>query len=591
MRAFWRRATVTALTIAATGGVAVERTAAVAITEHRAGLGSGHWPAFIAPGPDGNLWFTFWSCGRGSGTCGLGRVTPAAAITEFTSGLPTDTFPTAITAGSDGNLWFVDAPEGGTTPAIRKISPSGAVTESPSAIESGNSPTGIATGPDGNVSFLSQGAAPEITRLTPGGSVTDFSAPSTVLPMDGTLRSITPGRDNALWFTDPGVTPLIGRIGTNGAITPFPLARSSFPADIVVGPDGNVWFTDQGPAPAIVRMTPSGAMTPFSAGLSSGATPDAITVGADGNLWFTEHGTRNGVGRITPNGTITEFGDGLPAGANLHDIAAGPDGNVWFTDQACNGGPDPCAVGQVALQLPPAVVTGDASAISQTGARVTGAVNPLGGLVSRVVVRYRISGGSPHTAAASPSSLPASGGEASVSATLSSLPPGRAIAYEVRATSVFGTTAGATRTFRTLAGPAPVISGLTQSHRRWRRGSHLASLSRRRPRSPLGTTFGFRLNEAAAMRLQFTLALPGRRVGHRCLPATAPRRRRPRCTRLSTAGELRFGAHSGINRVHFEGCLSARRSLRPGTHRVRLVATAFGRSAASRPLTFVVATR
>lgn len=589
MRGHWRRVVACTLGAIATVGAFAGNAGAVAITEHSGGLQSGQWPAMLAPGSDGNVWFTIWGCGTPSVACAVGRITPSGTISEFTSGLPTTTFPTAIANGPDGNAWFLDAPEGSPSSAIRRITPAGTITESPGAIESGDFPRDIAGGPDGNLWFTAGGLSPEITRLTTSGAVTHFSSP--LLPNAGDLRSITRGPNGDLWFTDSGATPLIGRITTSGAIATFLLASTAFPADIVAGPDGNLWVTDGGSTPSIVRMTPGGTRTAFSAGLSSGAAPDAITAGPDGNLWFTELGTHPGIGRITPSGAITEFTAGLAPDTAARGITAGPDGNLWFSDQACNGAPGVCAVGRVALQLRPAVTTGDASRITATGAAISGTVNPLGGTVSRVAVRYHVGRRSPRTIVASPGSLPAGGNPIPIAARLSGLAPGQTITYAAQATNAFGTTTGSTRTFRTGRGPAPTISGFAQAGRRWRPGSHLASLSRRRPRSPVGTTLRFRLSEAAGVRIVFSRVRTGRRVGPRCVAPTANRLHRPRCTRLIGAGTLRFTAHSGTNRVHFEGHLTARRSLALGTYRVRVVATAFGRSSLSRSLTFVIVAR
>src|ERR1700704_1709230 len=62
---------------------------------------AGSEPFGIAPGPDGNLWFTELSGNR------IGRITAAGAITEFPLPIPTSE-PLGITAGPDGNIWFAE---------------------------------------------------------------------------------------------------------------------------------------------------------------------------------------------------------------------------------------------------------------------------------------------------------------------------------------------------------------------------------------------------------------------------------------------------------------------------------------------------
>src|SRR5262245_9472677 len=56
-------------------------------------------PEGVAPGPDGNIWFTEYLASQ------IGRITPNGTIAEFP--IPGgDTGPWNITAGPDGNLWF-----------------------------------------------------------------------------------------------------------------------------------------------------------------------------------------------------------------------------------------------------------------------------------------------------------------------------------------------------------------------------------------------------------------------------------------------------------------------------------------------------
>ena len=68
------------------------------VTEFTAGLTPNSGPNRIAPGPDGNLWFTE-NKGR------IGRITPSGDITEFAIPSP-DSGPVGIAAGPDANLWF-----------------------------------------------------------------------------------------------------------------------------------------------------------------------------------------------------------------------------------------------------------------------------------------------------------------------------------------------------------------------------------------------------------------------------------------------------------------------------------------------------
>jgi streptogramin lyase len=240
---------------------------------------------------------------------------PIGTVTEFPAG--NDSFPLKTAAGPDGNLWYTGAGAGG---GIGRITPTGTITEFSAGI-TGATVSGIAAGPDGNLWFTE--GADRIGRITPTGTVTEFSAGITArsIPAD-----IAAGPDGNLWFTESEGNR-IGRITPTGTVTEFSagITARSYPIDIAAGPDGNLWFTEG--ANRIGRITPTGTVTEFTAN----GGPMGIAAGPDGNLWFTEAGG-NRIGRITPTGTITEFSAGITAGSYPFDIAAGPDGNLWFTE-------------------------------------------------------------------------------------------------------------------------------------------------------------------------------------------------------------------------------------------------------------------
>ena len=55
---------------------------------------------YLAPGPDGNVWFTEYFHNR------IGRITPAGVITEFLLPTGDDDRPYGIAPGPNGRLWF-----------------------------------------------------------------------------------------------------------------------------------------------------------------------------------------------------------------------------------------------------------------------------------------------------------------------------------------------------------------------------------------------------------------------------------------------------------------------------------------------------
>jgi hypothetical protein len=212
---------------------------------------------------------------------------------------------TAITRGADGALWFAGRD---------KKTPASHAGEGP--------PLG----------------SPAISRLTPDGRVTHFTAG---LKPDGSshVAALTPGPDGNVWFVDDHEPSAIGRITPAGEISEFEDPSGRTPVDLVTGPDGNVWIAYHD---AIGRLTPDLKLKLFEDGLGPADELNAdyrdirsITAGSDGALWFTDTPHKfaspppspPSIGRITTDGAITLFP--IPDAAQASDLTAGPDGNVW----------------------------------------------------------------------------------------------------------------------------------------------------------------------------------------------------------------------------------------------------------------------
>lgn len=123
------------------------------------------------------------------------------------------------------------------------------------------------------------------------------------------------------------------------------------------------------------------------------------------------------------------------------------------------------------------------------------------------------------------------------------------------------------------AAVAPTLSSVGQSHAKWREGSKLPTLARKRKaRPPLGTVFSFTLDQPARVELLFSQQLPGRRVKGRCVPASRHNRRAAGCRRTVSAGALALSGHAGVNRISFQGRISPTSKLRPGSSAVQITA-------------------
>jgi len=120
-------------------------------------------------------------------------------------------------------------------------------------------------------------------------------------------------------------------------------------------------------------------------------------------------------------------------------------------------------------------------------------------------------------------------------------------------------------------GPQPVLTRVTQTHRVWREGNRLAHISRRKP--PTGTVFSFGLNEPAIVRLTFIQFGTGREVGGQCVAQTHTNRTSHTCKGALTRGAFAFTAHTGTDKVSFQGRISSSQRLKPGAYILVIAAT------------------
>jgi streptogramin lyase len=276
---------------------------AVTVRIFSSGLTPGSVPTRIAPGFDGNLYFTENAANN------IGRITPAGAITEFTTGVASSG-PFGIAALGDGFVYYTQS----NAQRVARF-PSGGRSIGLTGLEE------VTAGPDGNL-WLTANSGNRVVQ-TDGVS---FQAPFTPLTAASGPSGIAAGPDGNVWFTESAAHK-VGRITTAGTVLPeFALTTGSGPAGIAPGPDGNMWVAEK-TAGKIARITPAGVVTEFPV-LPAGnnSQPTFIVAGPDGNMWFGE-GNASRIGRITPSGVVTEFA----AGAQPGGIAVSPDGDLWFT--------------------------------------------------------------------------------------------------------------------------------------------------------------------------------------------------------------------------------------------------------------------
>jgi virginiamycin B lyase len=288
-------------------------------------------PAYIALGPDGNLWFTEEYASK------IGVLSPAGGFTEYST--PTASAgPQDIVSGSDGRLWFAEY----NASKLGAVTTAGTITEHPTLFGSPDDPYFLTDRGDGNMWYTGNGA----DRIGYEGETTGVAG-ETTLPESPTQVSptgIAPASDGYIYFAEAG-NGKIGRLhdlfGTVQEITvPTPSGSSTGPnlGQMVAGPDGNLWVVDTQNSQIDRVNIPSFTVTQFqTASPSSG--PTGIVAGPDGALWFTES-FLDRIGRITTNGTATDYPlyAGAPGSQNLGltGIAFGPDYSIYFTEKNKN---------------------------------------------------------------------------------------------------------------------------------------------------------------------------------------------------------------------------------------------------------------
>lgn len=122
----------------------------------------GYQVEYVAPGPDGNMWFAATDTTGGTNAPVVGRLsTSGANITTFPA--PSGMAMGSLAAGPDGNMWFAES----QATKIGRITPSGAISE----FGLPYSPQYVAAGADGNVWFTEIGAGNGyVGKITPPGT-------------------------------------------------------------------------------------------------------------------------------------------------------------------------------------------------------------------------------------------------------------------------------------------------------------------------------------------------------------------------------------------------------------------------------------
>jgi hypothetical protein len=134
------------------------------------------------------------------------------------------------------------------------------------------------------------------------------------------------------------------------------------------------------------------------------------------------------------------------------------------------------------------------------------------------------------------------------------------------------------------------LTGLSQSHRRWRLGNNAARFSVA-SKPPIGTTFQYTLNEAATVQFAFAKVLPARKASSKCVVQTRRIRRHTGCARSVPSGSLSFSAGAGPHTLLFQGRMTGTKTLKPGSYVLTITATDASGQQATGTLSFTIVAR
>jgi hypothetical protein len=166
-------------------------------------------------------------------------------------------------------------------------------------------------------------------------------------------------------------------------------------------------------------------------------------------------------------------------------------------------------------------------------------------------------------------------------------------AFTVTATSNDGSTATATATYtvKPAPPPKPSVGSIKASHKTFADGNKLATIAKKHKKPkppPVGTTFSFKLNTPATLKLTFAEQLKGRKVKHKCVAQTKHNQHDRSCKLSRSAGTLTLRGHAGTDKISFQGRVSKHKKLAPGTYVLTIAASNASGKSRGRTVTFTI---
>jgi hypothetical protein len=172
-------------------------------------------------------------------------------------------------------------------------------------------------------------------------------------------------------------------------------------------------------------------------------------------------------------------------------------------------------------------------------------------------------------------------------------PNGQAAGYRLLVSATIlpnpTTTTISTTTVTSTTVPPPVLSHVSQTHKTWRLGTKLATISSGKKPPPVGTTFEFGLDQPAQVSFGFVQLFPARKVKGKCVPQTSHNLHASKCTRYGRKRTMSLTAGAGSDKVAFDGRVSRSTKLKHGSYEVSIQASAAGGRSNTVTLRFTIA--
>jgi len=396
-------------------------------------------------------------------------------------------------------------------------------------------------GPDGNVWVVLSGGPPDVAKVSPSGTVTEYDPPD----VSGAV-GITAGPDGKLWVTQTGGVARFSPADPLGSDEKFAIADIADPRGIVTGPDGNLWAASGDKVIKIPPGNPTGATSTPVAGMGA----RGIARGGDGGIWIADF-TGGRLIRVNPANPAQQVPYNL--GGGPQEVAAGPGAQMAFA----NPGSTPQTIGRVSpggMPAPTSVPMTDPFGIALGADGAWWFAQFAGDTLTRLT---------PGGAATTLTGFPAASGPRYLAA---------------NGTALFVSLEGASKIARvTGVEPAKPSTGGGGGGSRDRTAPRISALAVVPARLAVGSraTIRFALSEVASLALRFERPLAGRRRGRSCVRPMRALRRARRCTRWAGVAEKRLRGARGTTRMGFTGRIGRRR-LAPG--RYRIVASARDRA-------------